>query len=130
METIERYLDHVCGSLGGSSSLRRHLREELREHLTEAMDSHVAAGLSPEEAAAKAVEAFGSPATVSEELGIVYGRRLLAVVVEKAMAWKERTMKTGWKWSFVAHLALLKKTYEELVEKAGGWPTAPPARNE
>jgi len=106
MKEVERYLDHVCRSLGGSSSLRRHLREELREHLEEAIDAHCAGGMTRDEAAARAMEEFGTPAMVSEGLEAVYGRRLLTVVVEKAMAWKEKTMKTGWKWSFVAHLAV------------------------
>jgi len=30
----------------------------------------------------------------------------LAILIEKAMQWKEKNMKTGWKSSFIAHLAL------------------------
>ncbi len=33
MNDLERYLDRVCLGLGGSLSLRRHLRQELREHI-------------------------------------------------------------------------------------------------
>jgi hypothetical protein len=104
MNEIERYLDHVCRGVGGSPSLRKHIREELREHLLEAIESHTAEGLSREAALAKAIEEFGTAEAVSEGLTAVYGRRLLGIVVEKAMAWKEATMKTGWKWSFAAQL--------------------------
>ena len=99
MNELERYLDQVCPSLRVSSSLRRHLREELKEHLTEAIEANVAEGLSQEDAAARAIAAFGPPAMVGEGLEAVYGRRLFSVVIEKAMEWKEKTMKTGWKWT-------------------------------
>jgi hypothetical protein len=106
MNELERYLDRVCRTLRGSRSLRRHVREELREHLLEAIERHEARGADHEQAIAKAIEEFGEPEMVREGLQAVYGRPVMAMLIEKAMAWKEKTMKTGWKWSFVAHLDL------------------------
>lgn len=107
MNELEQYLDRVCRPLGGSKSLRRHIREELREHLLAAVEQHVGEGLSQAQAAAKAIEEFGEPETVRGGLEALYGRRVTALLIEKAMQWKERNMKTGWKWSFAAHFLLL-----------------------
>ena len=109
MSEIESYLDHVCRGVAGSRSLRQHIREELREHLTEAVERHAAGGLPENEAARRAIEEFGQAEMVSEGLQDIYGRRLVALLVEKAMEWKERTMKSDWKWSFVGNLALLSR---------------------
>jgi len=106
MNEVEKYLDRVCQSLSGPHSLRQHLREELREHLTEAVEKHVTAGMSQDEAVKKTIEEFGEPEMVRQGLENVYGRRLIGMMIEKAMAWKEKTMKTGWKWSYAAHFFL------------------------
>lgn len=106
MNELEEYLDKVCRPLGGAKSLRRHVREELREHLLEAAEQHQAAGAEPAEAVREAIAEFGDPEMVRQGLQDVYGRPVMAMLIEKAMAWKEKTMKTGWKWSFVAHLLL------------------------
>ena len=107
MNELERYVDEVCRGLRGSASLRQHIREELREHLLAAIEKHAADGLARQEAEAKAIEEFGRPEMVREGLEAVYGRRFLGLLIEKAMEWKARTIKAGWKWSFVAHLSLL-----------------------
>lgn len=107
MNEIERFLDQACRSVSGSASLRRHLREELKEHLEEAVEGFVAAGMSKDEAVQRAIEEFGEPALVREGLEAVHGRRLTALFIEKAMDWREKTMKTGWKWSFVAQFTIL-----------------------
>ena len=106
MDDIERYLDQVCSALGGSKALRLHLREELREHIIEAVEKYRADGLEQKPAVQKALEDFGQPQSLRQELQGVYGRPFIAILIEKAMQWKEKTMKTGWKWNFVAHLAL------------------------
>ena len=107
MDDIERYLEQVCCSIKGSDFLRQHIREEIKVHLMEAVDKFTADGLPENEAVAKALEEFGSPEMVSEGLQAVYGRRVVAMLVEKAMEWKEKNMKTGWKWSFVTCSALV-----------------------
>jgi hypothetical protein len=106
MDKLEHYLDQVCRGIGGPRSLRQHLRQELREHLLDAAAEHRTAGLSEEQALARALEDFGGPEQVRLELEATHGHRLMAVVIDKAMQWKEMTMKTKWLWTTWAHLAL------------------------
>ena len=107
MNDIERFLDRACCGVGGSPELRRHLRQELQEHLTEEIERNVAAGMTEEEAVRKALEEFGDPVTIRDGLQTVHGRRLLSLLIEKSMMWRERTMKTEWKWNFVAQVGLV-----------------------
>jgi hypothetical protein len=107
MDSLERYLDRVCRGLGGAASLRRHLRQELREHIAEAAERYKATGLAPDEALQKAISDFGEPGPVREGLEDVYGRDMLGILIEKAMQWKENTMKAKWLWSGTASLFLL-----------------------
>ncbi len=107
MDKLEKYLDRVCRSIGGSRSLREHVRQELREHLLDAVAGHKAAGLPEEEALDRALEEFGKPDDVRSELEATHGHRLLAVVIDKAMQWKERTMRAKWLWTTWAYLALV-----------------------
>jgi hypothetical protein len=106
MDKLERYLDQVCRSIGGPKSLRQHVRQELREHLLDAAAEHRAAGLSEEAALDRAVQDFGGPEEVRAGLEEAHGHRLLPVVIDKAMQWKERTMRAKWLWMTWAHLAL------------------------
>jgi hypothetical protein len=106
MDKLEQYLDQVCRRVGGPRSLRQHIRQELREHLRDAVAEHRAAGMSEEEALARALEDFGGPEEVRSELEEAHGHRLMAVVIDKAMQWKEKTMKAKWLWTTWAHLAL------------------------
>lgn len=107
MNEIERFLDRACCGVGGSPELRGHLRKELQEHLDEEIERNVAAGMAQEEAVQKAIEEFGDPVMIRDGLQSVHGRRLMTLLIEKSMIWRERTMKTGWKWSFVALVALV-----------------------
>ncbi len=96
MDKLEQYLDQVCRSIGGPRSLRQHVRQELREHLRDAAAEHRAAGLSEDEALDRALADFGGPEQVRSELEATHGHRLLPVVIDKAMQWKEQTMKAKW----------------------------------
>jgi hypothetical protein len=107
MNDVERFLDRACCGVGGSHELRRHLRKELHGHLASEIERNVATGMAQEEAVQKAIEEFGDPVMIRDGLQTVHGRRLLTLLIEKSMIWKEKTMKTGWKWSFVAHVALV-----------------------
>jgi hypothetical protein len=105
MDKLEHYLDQVCRSVGGPRSLRQHIRQELREHLRDAAAEHRAAGLSEDDALARALADFGGPKQVRSELEATHGHRLLmAMVVDKAMQWKETTMKAKWLWTTWAYL--------------------------
>jgi hypothetical protein len=106
MDKLEHYLDQVCRSIGGPRSLRQHVRQELREHLLDAVARQKAAGLAEAAAVERALEEFGQPEEVRSELEATHGQRLMAVVIEKAMQWKERTMRAKWLWMTWANLAL------------------------
>ena len=107
MNDLDRYLDQACRSVSGPVALRQHLRKELKEHLEEAIQELVAAGMSEDEATAKAIEGFGEPEMIREGLQSVYGQSVTSLFVDKAMEWKERTMKTEWRWYFAAQFGLL-----------------------
>jgi hypothetical protein len=107
MDKLEQYLDQVCRSIGGPRALRHHVRQELREHLLDAVAQHKAAGMTEEKALDRALEDFGGPEQVRSELEATHGQRLLPVVIEKAMQWKEKTMKAKWLWASWAYLALV-----------------------
>ena len=107
MNEIEHFLDQACCGVGGSHDLRQHLRKELQEHLNAEIETNVAAGMDRHEATQKAMEEFGDPVVIRDGLQNVHGRRLLALLINKSMNWKVRSMKTGWKWRFVAHVALV-----------------------
>jgi hypothetical protein len=115
MDKLEHYLDQVCRSVGGPRSLRQHIRQELREHLRDAMAEHKAAGLSEEQALDRALGEFGKPEDVRSELEATHGHRLMAVVIDKAMQWKETTMRAKWLWASWAHLALALVIVLELL---------------
>jgi hypothetical protein len=106
MDRLDHYLDQVCRSIGGPKSLRQHVRQELREHLLDAAAEYRAAGLSEGEAMERAVEDFGGPEEVRSGLEEAHGHRLWPVVIDRAMQWKERTMRAKWLWTTWAHLTL------------------------
>src|SRR5437879_8651685 len=62
--------------------------------------------MSEAEALDRALADFGGPEAVRSELEATHGHRLMAVVIEKAMQWKENTMKAKWLWTSWAHIAL------------------------
>ena len=107
MNQLERYLDAVCAGVGGSADLRRSLREELREHLENAVEVHRSEGITEDEAIARAIAKFGESGEVRSDFQSIYGRRAVALLIERAVEWKERNMKNDWKWSFVANFAVL-----------------------
>jgi hypothetical protein len=107
MDKLEQYLDQVCRGLGGSRAMRQHVRQELREHLLDAAAEHKAAGLPEEQALTRALEDFGGTEQVRSELEATHGYRLMPLVIDKAIEWKERTMKAKWLWTSWAYLALV-----------------------
>lgn len=115
MDKLEHYLDQVCRSVGGPRALRQHLRQELREHLQDAVTEHKAAGLSEAEALERALADFGGPDEVRAELEAAHGHRLLPVVIDKAMQWKERTMRARWLWTTWAYIATVGLIALELL---------------
>jgi hypothetical protein len=107
MNKLEHYLDQVCRGLGGPRAMRQHIRAELRGHLLDAVAEHRAAGLSEADALDRALEDFGGPEQVRAELEATHGHRLLPVLIDKALAWKEKTLKTKWLWMTWTYLAVV-----------------------
>src|SRR4029079_927528 len=107
MDALERYLDQVCRSIGGPRSLRRHVRQELHEHLLDAAAQHQQDGMSAEDALERAIAEFGSPQDMRTELAAAHGQRMLSVVIDKAMQWKEKTMRAQWVWTTWATAAIV-----------------------
>ncbi len=108
MNKLEHYLHQVCRSMGGPKALREHVRQELREHLVDAIAQHQKAGLSEQQAIDRALAEFGTPETVRGELEATHGHRMmLAVVIDKAMEWKEKTMKAKWLWATWTYLMVI-----------------------
>ena len=87
--------------------VREHVRQELRGSiLLDAVEQHKTAGLPDEEAVTKAMEEFGRPEDLRPELEATHGHRMLAVLIDRALQWKERTMRAKWMWSSWAYLTL------------------------
>jgi hypothetical protein len=107
MDKLEQYLDQVCRSIGGPRSLRRHVRQELREHLLDAAAQHRAGGLTEEEALNRALVEFGRPEDMRSDLEATHGHRVMTVVIDKALEWKEKTMRAKWLWTTWATAALV-----------------------
>src|SRR5207247_7675831 len=94
------------------SSRRRHTRST-RDWSSDVCSSDL--GMAEPEAVAKALEEFGQPQEVRSELEATHGQRMMAVVLEKAMQWKERTMRAKWLWATWAYL----RSEERRVGKGG-----------
>jgi hypothetical protein len=107
MDKLEQYLDQVCHSIGGPRSMRQHVRRELREHLLDAVARHEAVGSSKESALEQALEEFGRPEDVRSDLEAAHGQRMMAVVIDRAMHWKEMTMRAKWLWTTWAYIAVV-----------------------
>src|SRR5207244_11592918 len=99
MDRIDRYVEQVCRHIGGPRAMRQHVRQELREHLLDAVAQHRAAGMSEDEAVERALEEFGKPEELRSELEATHGQRLMAVVIDTALAWTERTMTAKGLWA-------------------------------
>src|ERR1022692_2685874 len=106
MDRLEQYLDQVCRSIGRPVKMRQHVRQELREHLLDALAQHRSAGLSEEAALAKALEEFGKPEEMRSDLEAAHGQRMMWIL-DKAMQWKEKTMKAKWLWMTLAHVSVV-----------------------
>jgi hypothetical protein len=106
MDRLDSYLNQICWSIGGPKALREHVRQELRAHLLDAVEQHKTAGLPDEEAVTRAMEEFGRPEDLRPELEATHGHRMLAVLIDRALQWKERTMRAKWMWSSWAYVTL------------------------
>jgi type II secretory pathway component PulF len=119
MDKLEQYLDQVCRGIGGPREMRQHVRQELREHLLDAAARHKAAGLPEDRALDQALADFGQPDEVRSGLEEAHGHRLMGVVIDKALDWKEKTMRAKWLWATWAYVALAVVIVLEVVFLTG-----------
>lgn len=106
MDKLEQYLDQVCRRMGGPLEMRRHVRQELREHLLDAVAQHKAAGMAEAAALETALTEFGQADEVRSELEATHGQRTMWII-DKALQWKEKTMKAKWLWASWTYVALV-----------------------
>ena len=107
MNKIDKYLDRVCSELSGPTSLREHIREELRQHIEDAIAARLEKGQASEQAQQQVLEEFGEPEMMRTELQSIYGKRITAFMIHRAMDWKEKNMTTEWKWNFTSQFGML-----------------------
>lgn len=123
-DPVESYLTGLSRALHGPRRRKADLMAEARDSLVDATEAFEADGLSPREAAERAVEDFGDLAEVvpgyRSELGIAQGRRtailLFGVMIAQPIVWLENT----WSWtqhpdSDIAAVAILN----QLVQVVG-----------
>lgn len=103
MDKLDEYLDRVCRGIAGPRSLRNHVRQELREHLRDAVADFRASGLTETEAVDRALAEFGTIDDVRSDLAEAHGQRLMALVIDRALEWKEATMNAKWLWLSWTH---------------------------
>src|SRR5262249_26505892 len=73
------------------------------------------AGMPEAQALERALQEFGKPEEVRSELEATHGHRMMAVVIDKAMQWKEMTMRAKWLWTTWAYLAVVLLIAFELL---------------
>ena len=74
---------------------RQHIRQELREHLRDAAAEHKSRRAVGRGSPLRALADFGGPELVRSEFEATYGHRLLPVLIDRAMQWKEKTMRAA-----------------------------------
>ena len=81
-DALASYLSDVAAQLYGPRRRREAILAELRDGLEQATEDNIAAGLSPDQAAAAAITQFGTPEAVADafggELATAYARRTIA----------------------------------------------------
>ena len=92
MEKIERYLDQACrGIAGPRASATTSARNSKNTSSTPSLRAQIRRPLrrrSPR----PALEDFGGPDLVRSELEATHGHRLMTLVLDKALQWKEKTI--------------------------------------
>ncbi|HEX3393812.1 MAG TPA: permease prefix domain 1-containing protein [Acidimicrobiales bacterium] len=82
-DPIEVYLDRLLVELSGRARNVRRILAEADDHLRDAVESGVAEGLLPAEAEQRAIDRFGSPATVARRFTRRPGRLLPVPVLSQ-----------------------------------------------
>lgn len=77
MTAIDTYLADLASQLRIGRRARARLLEEVRDHLTDAAEHVLAAGSTPDDPEADAVDAFGSTALVAQQFNAAVGARAM-----------------------------------------------------
>lgn len=86
MSRFDALIERATGKLSGDPELQLEVAHELRTHLEDSAAEYRAAGLSEEESAAKAAEAFGNPDEVAEKLLAANRKRILVRRITRVVA--------------------------------------------
>lgn len=75
---LDEYINHIRVQLYGPFWVRRRIADEIRSHLEDTVEDLAAAGMEPQQAAAVAIDRFGSPSLVARSFAQSKGQLLLA----------------------------------------------------
>jgi hypothetical protein len=112
---VATYLSDVAAQLYGPRRRREAILAELRDGLDQATEDNIAAGLSPNRAAATAISQFGTPQAVGDafsgELATAYARRTIALFIVTGplvgIWWLLLLQPSPWRTGLIALLAAI-----------------------
>jgi hypothetical protein len=114
-DAVATYLSDVAAQLYGPRRRRAAILAELRDGLDQATEDNLAAGLSPDQAAAAAITQFGTPEAVGDafsgELATAYARRTIAWFIGTGplvgIWWLLLLQPSPWRTGLIALLAAI-----------------------
>jgi len=114
-DALATYLADVAAQLYGPRRRRAEILAELRDGLDQAAEDNIAAGLSPDQAAAAAITQFGAPEAVADafsgELATAYARRTIAWFIATGplvgIWWLLLLQPSPWRTGLIALLAAI-----------------------
>jgi hypothetical protein len=114
-DALATYLSDVAAQLYGPRRRRAAILAELRDGLDQATEDQIAAGLTPDQAAAAAITQFGTPQAVADafsgELATAYARRTIALFIATGplvgIWWLLLLRPSPWRTGLIALLAAI-----------------------
>jgi hypothetical protein len=114
-DAVADYLSDVAAQLYGPRRRRAAILAELRDGLDQATEDNIAAGLTPDQAAAAAITQFGTPQAVADafsgELATAYARRTIALFIITGplvgIWWLLLLQPSPWRTGLIALLAAI-----------------------
>jgi hypothetical protein len=114
-DPVATYLSDVAAQLRGPHHRREAILAELRDGLEQATEDNIAAGLPSEQAAAAAINQFGTPEAVADafsgELATAYARRTIALFIVTGplvgIWWLLLLQPSPWRTGLIALLAAI-----------------------
>jgi hypothetical protein len=114
-DAVADYLSDVDAQLYGPRRRRAAILAELRDGLDQATEDNIAAGLTPDQAAAAAITQFGTPQAIADafsgELATAYARRTIALFIVTGplvgIWWLLLLQPSPWRTGLIALLAAI-----------------------